>query len=339
MFRFLSVRLEKWFSHQVMSIAGCVIIVLGVIISAFPFLPNLYIGLGVFLGTGGCLCAISGVLEINKRFTGSSRGLAHGFSLAGNTVGGLVLPALIAVMMDRYGYTGALLLLSAVILNIIPASLLYTNTKLRPVISDGQPSSSESGKEVFRNSRLWFCIFSMASTTVGYTNFGLYLPLHLHSSLGWSKPLSAGCISVFAVGDLLGRLTGPALSDRFPPRWPWYCAGLAGAGTFILVVPVTSSMATVGALTLAAGLCSGLMVGVYPALLSDELGPDNLSVTYPLSQTVAGVLNLAGPPILGLIAQLLTTSHVMILLGASLIMGSVPLALSSLRSPLGNMSR
>ena len=119
MFRFLSVRLEKWFSHQVMSIAGCVIIVLGVIISAFPFLPNLYIGLGVFLGTGGCLCAISGVLEINKRFTGSSRGLAHGFSLAGNTVGGLVLPALIAVMMDRYGYTGALLLLSAVILNII----------------------------------------------------------------------------------------------------------------------------------------------------------------------------------------------------------------------------
>ena len=182
MFRFLSVRLEKWFSHQVMSIAGCVIIVLGVIISAFPFLPNLYIGLGVFLGTGGCLCAISGVLEINKRFTGSSRGLAHGFSLAGNTVGGLVLPALIAVMMDRYGYTGALLLLSAVILNIIPASLLYTNTKLRPVISDGQPSSSESGKEVFRNSRLWFCIFSMASTTVGYTNFGLYLPLHLHST-------------------------------------------------------------------------------------------------------------------------------------------------------------
>ena len=29
---------------------------------------------------------------------------------------------------------------------------------------------------------------------------------------------------------------------------------------------------------------SGVMVGVYPALLSDELGAENLAVTYPLSQ-------------------------------------------------------
>ena len=311
------------------SIAGCVMIVLGVIISAFPLLPNLYLGLGVLLGTGGCLCAISGVLEINRRFSGSSRGLAHGLSLAGNTVGGLVLPPLIALMMDRYGYTGALLILSALILHILPASLFYTNTKLKPLASDEQNPTNSRGKQVFRNSRLWFCIFSMASTTVGYTNFGLYLPLHLHSSLGWSKPVSASYISVFAVGDLLGRLTGPALSDKFSPRWPWYCSGLAGAGTFILLVPLASDMITVGVLTLTAGLCSGLMVGVYPALLSDELGPDNLSLTYPLSQTLAGILNLAGPPLLGLIAQLLTTSHVMALLGASLIVGSLPLGLSS----------
>ena len=328
--------MEKWLSHRTMSIIGCVIIFLGVIISAFPFIANLYIGLGVFLGTGGCICAISGVLEINKRVSQSNRGLAHGFSLAGNTVGGLLLPTLIAVMVDSYGYTGALILLSAIVLHIIPASLFFSNTKIKPPVENSKTDSEDSNEkkkkknQVFRNPRLWFCFFGMASTTIGYTNFGLYLPLHLHSTLGWSKPHSAGMISVFAVGDMLGRLTGPALSDKFPPRWPWYCSGLAAAGTFMLLIPLTSTTLTTGAVTLAAGLSAGIFVGVYPALLSDELGSENLSVTYPLSMTVSGLLNLAGPPILAVISSLLTTSHVMVILGVSLIIGSLPLAFSSI---------
>merc|ERR1712020_365766 len=104
---------------------------------------------------------------------------------------------------------------------------------------------------------------------------------------------------------MLGRLTGPALSDKFPPRWPWYCSGLAAAGTFMLLIPLTSTTPVTGAITLAAGLSAGIMVGVYPALLSDELGSDNLSLTYPLSMTVSGFLNLAGPPILAVISSLL----------------------------------
>ena len=47
-----------------------------------------------------------------------------------------------------------------------------------------------------------------------------------------------------------------------------------------------------------AGLGSGVMVGVYPSLLSDELGAEQLSHTYPVSLTLAGLLNLAGPPAL-----------------------------------------
>ena len=122
------------------------------------------------------------------------------------------------------------------------------------------------------------------------------------------------------------------MSDKWSPRWGWYCGGLIGAGAAMLVISLVQvhSMASVGGLTLVAGLCSGVMVGVYPALLADELGPDNLSLTYPLSQTLAGLLNLGGPPLLGLLASLVSTHVVMIVLGASLIVGSVPLTLSSL---------
>ena len=97
----------------------------------------------------------------------------------------------------------------------------------------------------------------------------------------------------------------------------------------MLCIALAVDAVIIGALTMLAGFFSGVMVGVYPALLSDELGAENLSVTYPLSQTMAGVLNLAGPPLLGLIATMLETSYVMLLLGCSLIIGSLPLLISS----------
>ena len=315
-----------------MSLLGCLIIVIGVVISAWPLVPNLVLGLGLCLGTGGCICAITGVLQINKQFSGSSRGLAHGFSLAGNTLGGLLLPGLIALMMDSYGYTGALLLLSALLTNIVPASLFFSNDMVRNESNNNEdsPNNNDTGKNIYKNPRLWFCIVSMASTTIGYTNFGLYLPLHLHSSLGLTKTAAASFISVFAVGDLVGRVTGPAMSDKWSPRWPWYCAGLAGAGSCMMVISLLQDTVSLAILTFVAGLFSGVMVGVYPALLSDELGPENLSHTYPLSQTLAGILNLAGPPLLGLMASHLSTAHVMMVLGSSLVIGCLPLLISSI---------
>ena len=320
-----------------MSLLGCVLIVSGVLLSSWPLLHNLYIGLGLLLGTGGCVCAITGVLQINRQFTGSDRGLAHGFSLAGNTLGGLLLPGLIAVLTESYSYTGAMVILASILLNIVPASLVFSNrvAKTNPdpdpeTRDNNNTEEQQGGKGIYSNPRLWFCIFSMASTTVGYTNFGLYLPLHLHGAFGLGTGAAASFISVFSVGDLLGRVSGPALSDKLAPRWAWYCGGLAGAGLAMILVSLASAPVTAGGLTLVAGLCSGVMVGVYPALLADELGPDNLSLTYPLSQTLAGLLNLGGPPLLGLLASLVSTHVVMIVLGASLIVGSVPLTLSSL---------
>jgi len=101
----------------------------------------------------------------------------------------------------------------------------------------------------------------------------------------------------------------------------------------IAMVSTLNGLVEVAAAILVAGLLSGVMVGTYPALLSDELGAENLAVTYPLSQTLAGLLNLAGPPLLGLLASRVDTSTVMLVLGASLVSGAAPLALASIIRP------
>ena len=49
-------------------------------------------------------------------------------------------------------------------------------------------------------------------------------------------------------------------------------------------------------------------------------------------QTLAGILNLAGPPLLGLLASCVDTTMVMVVLGASLVIGAIPLFLASIVS-------
>ena len=158
----------------------------GFLLAASSSLPLLYLGLGGALGTGGCLAHITGVLEINKRFTGTRRGLAHGWSLAGNTLGGFLLPAGMALLFEHWGQAGALAIHSAILLNTLPPALFYSGQVVR-VEEREEGREGDGGRrqdKVWSNPRFWFCIFSMASTTIGYTNFSLYLPLHLTGSLG-----------------------------------------------------------------------------------------------------------------------------------------------------------
>ena len=112
--------------HSAVAGAGGLLVCGGLLLATQPSLPALYTGLGLLLGTGGCCCSIAGVLEVNRRFSGARRGLAHGVSLAGNTVGGLLLPGLIAVMGDRWGHAGALLVLAALTLHILPAAMTFS---------------------------------------------------------------------------------------------------------------------------------------------------------------------------------------------------------------------
>ncbi|XP_023340780.1 uncharacterized protein LOC111710843 isoform X2 [Eurytemora carolleeae] len=169
----------------------------------------------------------------------------------------------------------------------------------------------------------------MCSTTVGYTNFGLYLPLHLNSVFQFNSQQGSLFLSIFSIGDFFGRVFGPALSDKFGTRWLWYCGGLSGAGLTMIILAFQVPPTVVGCCTFTAGICSGVFIGIYPALLSDELGADRLNHTYPVSLTIAGICNLAGPPILAQISSRLNSYAVMMVLGLSLIFGSLPLLLIS----------
>ena len=59
-----------------------------------------------------------------RKFKTKNLGLAHGLSLAGNTLGGLLVPVVFAYLVDSWGYSGSLLISAAILLHTVPASLL-----------------------------------------------------------------------------------------------------------------------------------------------------------------------------------------------------------------------
>jgi hypothetical protein len=54
--------------------------------------------------------------------------MVHGLSLAGNTLGGLLVPVVFAGLVDSWGYSGALLLSAGILLHAVPASLMFRYT-------------------------------------------------------------------------------------------------------------------------------------------------------------------------------------------------------------------
>ena len=82
----------------------------------------------------------------------------------------------------------------------------------------------------------------MATTAIGYTNYGLYLPLHLNSTLGLNSQEAAVYLSIFSTGDFVGRVCGPFLSDKYGKRWVWYSASLVLTGTVIMILALHVEM-------------------------------------------------------------------------------------------------
>ncbi|KAK3923697.1 Monocarboxylate transporter 12 [Frankliniella fusca] len=93
-----------------------------------------------FAGLGVGLLVPATFLNISAWFS-TRRSQAVGISLAGTGLGQIVLPHLVRVLLEEYGFHGAVLIIGGLALHSIPGCLLYRKPRL---IRDAvQPSESE----------------------------------------------------------------------------------------------------------------------------------------------------------------------------------------------------
>ena len=148
-----------------------------------------------------------------------------------------------------------------------------------------------------------------------------WLSLALIDGYGVETWVGVSGFALFVVAMTTGRLLGPLLLDRWG-RSPVLlgCAALAGAGTLATVLGGSLVVVAAGILAWGLGASLGFPVGMSAA--ADD--PQGAALRVSVVSTIGYGAFLAGPPLLGRLADRVGTLEVLLVVGVLM----VPAALS-----------
>ncbi|XP_060060245.1 monocarboxylate transporter 11 isoform X3 [Erinaceus europaeus] len=286
---------------------GGVLTSLGFVFSAFASsMLHLFLGLGLLAGSGWAL-VFAPALGTLSRYFSSRRVLAVGLALTGNGVSSLLLAPALQLLLDTFGWRGALLLLGAITLHLTPCGAL-----LRPLALPGDPAAPPRGPLAALGLGLFtrraFLVFALGTALVGGGYFVPYVHLAPHAlDRGLGGYGAALVVAVAAVGDAGARLVCGWLADQgwVPlPRLLAVFGGLTGLGLLAVgLVPVMGSkeswegplLVAAGAYGLSAGSYAPLVFGVLPGLV----GIAGVVQATGLVMMLMSLGALIGPPLSG----------------------------------------
>ena len=231
-----------------------------------------------FAGSGWAL-VFAPALGTLSRYFSRRRVLAVGLALTGNGASSLLLAPALQLLLDNFGWRGALLLLGAITLHLTPCGAL-----LRPLALPGDPLGpprsplAALGLGLF--TRRAFLVFALGTALVGGGYFVPYVHLAPHAlDRGLGGYGAVLVVAVAAVGDAGARLLCGWLADQgwVPlPRLLAMFGALTGLGLLAVgLVPVVGNeeswggplLAAAGAYGLSAGSYAPLVFGVLPGLV------------------------------------------------------------------------
>ncbi|KAL5278638.1 hypothetical protein ACFFRR_003333 [Megaselia abdita] len=121
--------LLKEFSYRKVAIAGSLLCALGLSLTSFASsMPHIIGTYSVINGIGVGLATSAAFVALNHYFK-NKRGQAVGLSMAGTAMGMLIMPQMVRVLLEVYGFRGAVLLLGAVALHSVVGSVLLQPAK------------------------------------------------------------------------------------------------------------------------------------------------------------------------------------------------------------------
>lgn len=274
----------------------------GVAARASPHLTRSY----PFTGSGWAL-AFAPALGTLSRYFSRRRVLAVGLALTGNGASSLLLAPALQLLLDTFGWRGAMLLLGAITLHLTPCGAL-----LRPLALPGDPPAPPRGPLAALGLGLFtrraFLVFALGTVLVGGGYYVPYVHLAPHAlDRGLGGYRAALVVAVAAVADAGARLVCGWLADQgwVPlPRLLAVFGALTGLALLAVgLVPVVggkegwggSLLATAGAYGLSAGSYAPLVFGVLPGLV----GIGGVVQATGLVMMLMSLGGLLGPPLSG----------------------------------------
>lgn len=286
----------------------------------------LLLSLSVVTGAGigfGYICP----LTVSMKWFPDKKGLVTGVSVAGFGAGAIFLSVvaehlLVARAMDVMHVfrfiglgSGAIALCSALLMREPRADSDASGTK-----DAGRPALS--WKLLTSRNFLLLCLGMFCGTFAGLLVVGNLKPVAL--SLGLESSSATLAISVFALGNAMGRIGWGQVHDRFGSHLTIFLSqAFLGLSMLLFLLP------PVPALVLVAVLLTGIGFGgcfvIYAASIVDQLGIDLFPRLYPVCFLWYGLAALIGPPMGGIIADATGSYGISIAMSAMLVLITAPL--------------
>ncbi|MFK8020732.1 MAG: MFS transporter [Pseudomonadales bacterium] len=275
--------IDRYSTRWVMSV-GAILFAAGLYLLSIASSITQYVVLfGLTMAVGNALAGSQPSSTTISRWFTTSRGRALGISALGTSVGGIVVPLLLAYWIEQYGWRLALEYFSyAVALVVLPTvalSIRGTPAEAGLEVEDAQLQASATAstaigalttRDIISNSSYWliglplsllFCVYlSVLSNITPYV-----------TGLGHSTEQAGQLITVIAIGGIVGKVSFGFAADKINLKIGlWLAIGLVIIGFLILATEPSYSLMLVAATLL--GLATGGQLPVWGAMMARAFG-------------------------------------------------------------------
>ncbi|XP_052782946.1 monocarboxylate transporter 12-like [Mya arenaria] len=304
------------------------------------FSPNVRIMIlvyGLLGGAGLGLLYLPAIVSVGHYFK-RKRALATGIAVCGSGIGGFVFAPLSEFLIEKYTWKGAMMIISAIVLNGIPiaallrsleGSLTYSERKRKVESADralkGNRLDDVSGdKPSNENSAKKCCNFDFSSTfdfellksptfiVYGMSSFlcmlGFFIPFtyipDLVNDMGMTSKQGAMIISIIGITNTVVRVFVGWLADR-----PWADALLINSvalligGAATMFVPMYDVFGVMATYAVVFGISIAVFVSYRSIIMAELLGIEKLTSSFGLVTMCQGLSAFIGAPIAGALSD------------------------------------
>ncbi|CAG9136345.1 unnamed protein product [Plutella xylostella] len=227
-------------------------------------------------------------------------------------VQGIVLmfyPQMLKHMMSYYGLRGTLLLLSGISLHTVPGMLVMRTAEQQKTASTAYEVVGLEILEILNVRVLRDVVFCNICVGLSFVNFSdltfFILQPMLLFQYGYNKGEVAWCISICAGADVCGRCALAVVSSLVPTntRLLYYVSSFC---TLVLRIALLQarSFPYVSCLTGALGVLRAWLHVTSPLVVASQVKSQEFPGAYAVYMLAAGLVNVAGSPVIGLLKDL-----------------------------------
>lgn len=263
-------------------------------------LAYLLLGIGLITGAGVGFAYVC-PLAVCVRWFPERKGLVTGVSVAGFGGGAIVLSALIEHLALSGMHVGEIFRIVAFVFGglVILASLLIRNP---PNVKTGKHHEVKHIEGLMQNPKFrGLCVGMMAGTFAGLMIIGNLKPIGLWLGIGEHGATTG--VSIFAIGNALGRIAWGKAFDRIGPRscaMALFCLSAAA----LCFQPWHTNLLIYYFACIVVGACFGASFVLYASCVATFFGIEQISRIYPKIFLAYALAALLGPAFGGICADL-----------------------------------